>query len=312
MQYAPKDLHDPIGRRRRIGKRQPDGTIVTLHERDIKILEFIHLYGGMLSTDVIWEFAKRTGLYKNRMSLSHRLTQLWHDAGVIERPIEQTYVRYPDRYHLVHRVSERGEDELKARHLFSPYAPRPWGVYKHNMLNAGVYASYAISAMDAGITLIPQHILLADLKRDSAITVDGKVVRPDTLFKLIVGEKEVLVFLEIDRATETGHSSSDKKKSWGRSVKEYQKIISEKRYKEHYNVPSNFGAQVHVVTTTFPMQQKILREVQREFPKGCSYILTSTCVTVGEETHSAPYMDMLKTVWDRQGFPPFCYVKADS
>jgi len=312
MQYAPKDLHDPIGRRRRIGKRQPDGRVVTLHERDIKILEFIHLYGGMLSTDIIWQFAKTTGVYKNRMSMTERLKRLWHDLGVLERPVEQTEVRYPDRYHLIHRVSEKGEEELKARHLFSPYAPRPWGTYKHNMLNACVYASYYINALKAGITMVPQHVLLAGLKRDASIVIDDKVVKPDTLFMLIINEKQVLVFLEIDRATESGHSSDDKKKSWGRSVKEYQKIIGEKRYKEHYHVPPTCGAQVHVVTTKFTMQQKILREVARVSPKGCAYILTNTCVETGEDTHSTPYLNMLGVVWDRHGYQPFQFLKGDN
>jgi hypothetical protein len=297
MEALLKHLRDSsrYQRRRRHAPRQPDTLRSTVvNDRDVEILTFIHLHGGMLTTDIIFQYAKTNGLYQNHASLSRRLKELYHDAGVLDRPVGQRQIAHPERYPLVHRVSEKGELALKARNRLSAYAPRPWGPYRHNMLNACVYASYALNAQDAGITLTP---------------VDNRRVKPDTLFMLTINGKHVLVFLEIDRATESGHADDDKRKSWGRSVKEYQQIIGEKRYKQHYDVPATCGAQVHVVTTQFAMQQKILREIERVFPQGCPYILTHTCGEAGEETHPVPYLNMLGVAWARHGHGTFQYLK---
>jgi len=298
-----KQLKDGLQRRRRNAPRQPVRSI-TLNERDINILTFIHLYGGMLTTDIIFKYATINGLYKSKQALSLRLKEMYHDGGYLDRPTQQRQIEYPERYNLVHRVSEKAELELKARRLFSDKAPRPYGAYQHQMMTACLYASYYLSALEHGFGFMPQHKL-----PHPTIVIDGKNVTPDALFMLTVEGKNILIFLEADRATEAGHSDDDKRKSWGRSVEQYKKIIGDKLYKDHYQVPPNCGAQVHVVTINFTMQQKILRQIQRVFPQGCTYILTHTSIAFGDNSHPAPYIDMMKTIWDRWGHNEFTYLK---
>jgi hypothetical protein len=305
------NLHiDCIERRRRYGPPQPAETgRVVINERDVRLLAFIHLSGGMLTTDIIFRYAQAIGLHRNRAALSRRLKELYHEAGVLERPVQQRNIPYPERYNLVHRVSEQGETLLKARHLFSAYAPRPYGAYAHQMMTACLYASYRISAEEAGIPFAPQHALLEKLKQKVAILVDGARVMPDAVFMLSIDGKHVLIFLEVDRATEPGHSSDDKRKSWGKTIEQYQRIICDKRYKEHYGLPPSCGAQVHVVTIHYGMHQKILRQVERVCPGGCPYILVHASTAFGEGSRPPSYMSMLKVTWDRAGHAPFRFVR---
>lgn len=304
MIEALKDLQDGIGRRRRNAKRQARGVSV-IRDSDVKILAFIHHHGGMLTTDIIFKFCELEGLYKNRRSLTYRLRDLYHNLGLIDRPHQQRNIEYPERFNLVHRVSEKGEELLKSRGLYSEYVSRPYGAYQHQMMTACVYASYALNAKEAGIEFTPQHTLLKRLGRGAGIQIDGKKVEPDALFMLTIDGKSVLIFLEVDRATEPGHSKSDKRKSWGRSVEQYQKIIAHKLYKEHYDVPTTCGAQVHVVTVNYSMEHKILREVSRVFPSGCTFILTHTSTAFGEISHPPAYINMLSVEWNRHGHKGF-------
>lgn len=304
----PKDLHDKLQRRRRNAPRQPLRKI-RINETDVALLHFIHLYGGMLSTDIIFEYAKLKGLYTGKRSMTYRLCDLYHD-GYIDRPVQQRNIEYPERYNLVHRVSEKAEALLKDRGLYSPYAPRPYGAYEHQMMTACLYASYYIHALQSGFGFTGQHEILGKLKRNATIVVNEKNVTPDALFMLTIEGKEILIFLEADRATESGHSSDDKRKSWGRSIEEYKEIIGNKRYKEHYGVASTCGAQVHAVTISASMQLKIIRQIQRVIPEGCNYILTHATRAFGDNTHSPEFIPILHTEWDRWGAVPFQFLKV--
>lgn len=303
-------LKDALDRRRRSSVRQPAKIGHTIiNDRDIALLTFIHEYGGMLTNDIIFRYAETTGLYTSRASLSRRLKELYHEAGILDRPFQQRNIEFPNRYNLVHRVSEEGEALLKARHLFSLYVPRPYGAYQHQMMTACLYASYRIHAKEAGITFTPQHTLLAKSKKSISIPIDTRFVTPDALFMLTIEGKHVLIFLEVDRATEPGHSTDDKRKSWGRTIEEYQTIFGEKRYKEHYGVPQTCAAQVHVVTIHHVMHQKILKQIERVFPNGCPYILVHASTAFGQISHPPSYMPMLSVSWDRAGHTPFRFVR---
>ena len=297
-----KILRDTVGRRRRNAKRQPT-TPLTLSTRDIELLSFIHRFGGMLTTPIIARYAKVAGIYRNPYSVEKRLRDLYHETGYIDRPIEQRQIEYPERFPLVHRISEAGERYLKDKGLFLDNAPKPWGTYRHNMMLSCLYASYYISALEHGFGFTPQHEL-----PHISIVVDGQKVTPDAVFKLSVSGKEILVFLEADRATEAGHSTDDKRKTWGRSVEQYQKVIGHKLYKQHYGVSPNCGAQVHVVTISHSMKDKILRQVARVYPDGCSYFFLNVSDAFGDITHPPKYMDMLTTRWERWKHLPFLYV----
>ena len=303
-----KDLKDTLQRRRRNAPRQPLHDIV-FRNKDVELLRFIHLYGGMLTTDIIFEYVTLEGLYKNKRCMSYRLRDLYH-AGYLDRPTGQRRIEYPERYNLVHRVSEKGEAILKDRGLFSPFAPRPYGAYEHQMMTACLYASYYLHARKAGFGFTAQHELLGKLNRNASIVVADKNVTPDALFILTKDGKDVLIFLEADRATESGHSTDDKRKSWGRSVEQYKDIVGGKRYKEHYGVASTCGAQVHVVTISASMQLKIIRQIQRVMPEGCNYILTHATNAFGDNSHPSLFIPILFTEWDRWGATPFQFLKT--
>lgn len=310
-----KDRRDKLARRRRNSVRQPEGNTV-LQASDIEILQFIHLYGGMLSTDIIFEYARQRGLYRNKTFLSRRLKVLYHNTGLIDRPKQQRMIERPERFPLIHRVSDKGEEFLKERGLFSEHAPRPNGAYNHQMMTACIYACYFLNAREQGMTFVPQHEFFEENQAPFAINVEGKPVSPDAIFLLKPkdaegNERRIVVFLEVDRATEPGYSSDDKRKSWGRSVDQYKYIIGQRGsaqpYKDHYRLHPATGAQVHVVTTSPAMKNKIMKQVERVYPNGCTHFFLHATEQFGEITHAPKYFNILNVSWDRFNNPPFSY-----
>ena len=136
VRYTPLDLRDSKGFRRRNGPRQPAALdeIKSLNKSHLKLLQFIHLFGGYSTTELIFEYAKLEGITTQRASTYVRdkllKDAMFHNHGVIERPNEQWNVRNPygdtrmsHSHFTVYRISEHGEQILKEAGMWSEYAP---------------------------------------------------------------------------------------------------------------------------------------------------------------------------------------------
>lgn len=308
----------------------PDERLVR-HPRDYtptpnaeKVLEFIHLFGGMSTTPIIQKWRELTGLYKQKENASEKsaphqsLKTLLRDlfnGGYIDRPKTQMNFYRPRRFPLVHRVSLKGEDYLKSKRLFSAHAPKPWGTYEHNMLTACIYQGYYLNALEAGFSFEPQHTFVPAHGGTPSFTINERKVTSDVLFSLGIKDKNILIFLEIDRGTEVGSTKNQDRKSYGRSAEEYYEFIGrgsaiEKLYKSHFKLAPTHGAQVHFVTTSVSAQLRMLGQVARIHNKECPYFLATTCLETGEETHAIGYIPMLDTEWNRHGMGPFVFPKG--
>lgn len=154
-------------------------------------------------------------------------------------------------------------------------------------------------------TAVPGFGILVGKRAKTFFVVKGKKLMPDSVFMLSDGEKDLLVFLEIDRGTEATYATELTRKSWRRTISQYKEVIAGGMYKKHFGVTC--GALLMIVTISKAKENGILKDiVAKEFPNGCSYILTTHIPEFGRIFHPPRMLDMLGTTWNRWGQPAFC------
>lgn len=313
------DLKDTLDRRRRNAPRQPSEDPKPLNETHLKLLEFIHLFGGYSTTDLIFEFAKLEGItvqVRNEYVRDKLLKEaMFHNHGVIEKPREQFNVenryghnRIAHGFPLVYKVSEKGEKVLKETGLFNKYAPKAHGWYKHQMMTACLYQMFYISASRAGIPFTPQHELKP---KEKYIALPPKVkVFPDAVFVLHLTQP-FLIFFELDRGTERG-SKKATRKTWGKSIEFYKEILGRKLYKHNLDLPDGHLSFLATITVDSNMEKKILGHINAEYPKGFARMLVSTTRAFGstvKDFYPPKLFDILATSWNRSGYPSVTFHK---
>lgn len=298
-------LVDSRGRKRPVG-RQPTGRSISTFERDLKMLQFVHLYGGMATSELLFQYCLEEKLYTKRHALHRRLRQMYDEGNLWIRHKKSKYE------YTTHQVSNEGDRLLKQYGLYSEYAPKARGTFEHQKMLCSIYQSYYLSCRRLGIEFTPQHVLLEKVGHGERIEAmyNGKPTDlvPDALFKIKTDGKEALIFLEVDRGTEPGFSTDPNRKSWVKNAEQYRYIIGSKTYKEHFGVPPNCAAHVHVVTSSPSYMQRITNSIAHVFPEGCPFIYLNYCPSFGELFYTRTYFDMMKAEWYRHGKPePFTY-----
>jgi hypothetical protein len=297
-----KDIKlDTLGRRDRFTRKpQPEyykGNLIDrkLNAIDIERLAFIARHGGRLPTTYIFEATKdqRRCIDTTR----RRLAQLL-DMGYLEREIAQIRTSYPHSNEIVHKLTDKAVKFLKDNGLWSNYFPKIGGWHEHQVMTGCLSAATELNARKYGnIKYTPQHELCEELGHDIAIRNDkgGVEFEPDFMFVLdyLDTGARLFVFREADRATESGESSDDGKKSQAKSVKQYRELISTKRYKTLFGASDDDGAIVQITTTTPSHQSLILRQVDKIFERPCSYIMVSVMPEFGFDFHPPRSIDAL-------------------
>lgn len=103
-----KKTHDEIGRRSRF-RRSPTGKPVMLTERDIAILGWLYRYRFLRAPQLINLLNP-----KSKKRFIERLGDLYHETGLIDRPLAQ-WRRFDARYQpLVYELSAKGVAYLSA------------------------------------------------------------------------------------------------------------------------------------------------------------------------------------------------------
>lgn len=300
--------------RYRFGGPQPrEGENHVLTNDQVKLLEFIHLYGGLLTTEIIFEWAKTVGLYKNIKSFRTALMHLHHHFELIDRPAFQRRVEKPLTKQVVHRLSEKGEGWLRLKGMFSEHAPRPYGALQHQMIAGCTYACTYIECLKRGIPFTPQH----ELGSISIQTSTGKLV-PDNAFIIHFPERPILFFREIDKGTEPGHSTNTKRKTWGKNIDQYDEVIYSgdafnKLYKTRFNLPANCGAVVQAIlvpdiTTKVNTEVKVERILREKYTDKCNYFTYHTTWEFGYDFSPPKFIPMLDIEWKRFGAKPMKWV----
>ena len=98
---------DTLNRRSRL-KRQPSGKKLILKDRDIEILSLLYRYRMLNSKDLIEHFKPKSG-----KRFVERLGQLYHDAGLLDRPKEQWDQANARHNHIMYTLKQKGKNLLE-------------------------------------------------------------------------------------------------------------------------------------------------------------------------------------------------------
>lgn len=267
-----------------------------LQPRDIGWFSFLHRHGGRLPTSYLYQLTKET--HTNLQRASERMKDLARN-GYLTRPFQQFETADPEYNELVHELTPKAIEVLKAEGLYSERVPSPHGAFKHQVMLSCLTSSFELGAKDRGFAFIPQHKL-----GDPVITIDGDRVAPDGIFMLKIDGKELLVFLEVDRGTEATSSENLNRKSWKRSIKQYKRLIRDGLYKEHFGVTC--GALLLVVTISDAKVSGIKKVIADELG-ACNYVLLHSIPEFGRIFHPPKIIDILSVKWKREGHGDFSF-----
>lgn len=259
---------DRLGRRSRF-RRTPTGKRLFLSERDLAILRALHRYRYLRATHLIALLRP-----KSEKRLIERLGDLFHEAGLIDRPAAQ-WRRFDARYvPLIYELSRKGlallqgQGELPPRAVtFSGGAGRsPAPQFEHAMMIVDTLVEAEIkSRTNPGQRFVPVDEILArmpqrrnppnapkhplaapvTIRPNPHLPTIGKPMSthliPDGLYGIeytIDGQKRYRFYaLECEQKS-PGHRSTPYLSSTARKRAAYDALIAERRYREMWGVPN--------------------------------------------------------------------------
>lgn len=296
--------HDSLGRRNLVVydsydgikvKRIPSDKPVSLQSRDIEICAFAHRHGGYVLPTYPHKLLSdsRTPQYTKK-----RFTPLFHDLKLLDYVILN---RRAENDKALYKLGTEGKKLLEANGLLFSNTPNNSDSVQHDVMLSCVSGTFETDCKNTPYTYHPQHKVV-----DSPyIEIGGDKVYPDCTFMLEREGKKLLVFLEVDRATEASHSTR-RKSSWTWKLKMYKKIIGDRLYKEIYN--HDGGAVLCVVTVHKAKQESILAEANRVIGK-CPYILVTYESGFGVLYNPPEELKMLTRTWMRNGYNDWHFLK---
>lgn len=240
---------DAIGRRSRF-RPTSTGKRVRPTERDFTWFAKLAEHGPLPSA---YLHAFTADLRRNEKRARERLTDLFnesetpHGDAYLSRPLQQ-FQTIDSRYnHLVYDLTPASRKALHEVDRLPAKVPQSGGPWLHHLMVACITASIELETrVRDDLKYIPGSLILeranTDLRstvsyRDPATdsVVDAALV-PDAVFGLEYRTNEGSRFrffvLEADRSTEP-IASSARRKSWIRSLAQYQAYIGEGQYRKH-------------------------------------------------------------------------------
>ncbi len=241
---------DSLGRRDRL-RPQSTGKRITPQERDLlwfqKLLEH-----GPLPSSFLLQYAKET--HRSEKRAKERLTDLFNEDNTpdggpyLTRPPQQ-FRTIDSRYNqLVYDLGPAAKKALKRKDAWNEREAARSGPWLHGHMVSCITASIELATRDRDdMTFIPQSYLLeraeADLRYTTTISdpATGRTCKkdliPDALFGLQYETPEGRRFrcfvVEADRSTEPATSKSFNRKSWLRSLLQYEAYLPTGAYREH-------------------------------------------------------------------------------
>ncbi len=243
---------DGLGRRDRL-KAQPTGKRVAATDRDLLWFRKLAEHGP-LPTSFLLQYAENIRLSEKRAR--ERLTDLFNEGNTVDdgaylsRPPQQ-FRTLDSRYNqLVYDLAPAGERALQRMGLATTSAINS-GPWLHRLMVSSITASIELATLErSDIAYIPQSKILTragtDLRFPVTITdpvtkrVQDKDLIPDAIFgleyKSETGSRFRFFALEADRATEPATSTNFNRKSFLRSLLQYDAYVAKGGYRRHLNL----------------------------------------------------------------------------
>lgn len=269
---------DALGRRTRVLPTST-GKSITLQPADLLWFRKLAEHGPLPSSFLL---AYTQALRLSQKRATERLTDLFneettkHGGRYLERPPQQ-FRTIDSRYNqLVYDLGKPAVKALKEAGELPSIQATSAGPWVHRFMVACVTASIELATLERDdVSFIAGHRVLARAKTELRypVSIDdpkrGVVTKdliPDALFGLEYhtpeGSRFRFFFVECDRATEPATSQNFNRKSWLRSLRQYEEYIGRGRYKEHLKLKSPLLV-LNVVPDEARLQQ-LLSVIEKE------------------------------------------------
>lgn len=312
---------DGLGRRQRT-RPVSTGKRVTATERDLLWFRMLARHGP-LPTSFLLRFAK--GLGQSEKRARERLTDLFnedntpHGGTYLTRPPQQ-FRTLDSRYNqLVHDVTPAARQALQDAGIAEERPTVSAGPWLHRFMVSAVTASVDLATRDrADLAFIPETDILTradtDLRHKVTTTDPStgrsltKTLIPDAIFGLQYrtkyGDRFRFFLVEADRATEPATSRNWNRKSWLRSVLQYETYIGDGAYRDHLKLTAPLL--VLNVCSDVARLEKMREVVAERHPRGNPYLLFQNWADFGPVFRPPEPNDGLLTApWLRVGRPAF-------
>ncbi|MEM7243586.1 MAG: hypothetical protein AAF429_15520 [Pseudomonadota bacterium] len=310
---------DSLGRRAS-DKRQSSGKQLRLTDQDRLWLQKLHQHGP-LPTSYLLAYTQHLRASEKRQS--ERLGDLFHEettkhgGAYIDRPPQQFATHKAGYNQLVHQVSKSGLKALKEVDL-EHQANTHKGPWVHKHMVACITASIELATLARpDVSFIAQHDILDRAK--ASLTIPLKIAEPgsaqfrrkdltpDGLFGLAYhtndGDRFRFFVLEADRSTEPVTSSNWNRKSFQRHLAQYEALITEGAYRDHFKLTAPL-----LVLNVVPDQARIdlmLRATERQVGD-CAYQLFQCFEAFAPPWKPPePNFNLLNAEWLRSECDPF-------
>ena len=240
-------------------------------ERELRWFKHIERHGPQ-SSQYLYELTRNTHSCRDT---ALRQMQKLRAGGYLTLPRQQRATERAEFNPYIYDLTKKAKDHLCDLGLDEPTV-RPTGHWWHGYTVSCVTSAIDIAAARQGTRYIPAHDILARTGGDLAIPVARSKLIPDQLFALDYGSRYRVFALEVDRGTEP-KTSSARRKSWARSIEQYDKVIAQQTYKTHYGLKANLI--VLWVFTTPSKQKRFLEMVTNETNTIARSVLTRSLPT---------------------------------
>lgn len=314
------DYPDTIGRRSRL-RGTATGKRVSPTKRDFLWFRTLAEHGPLPSSFLR---ALSQGSHASDKRARERLTDLFHEdntpdgGSYLIRPAQQ-FRTIDSRYNqLVYDLAPAGwralarSDTMVGKHI------APSGPWLHRFMVSCVTASIEIATLTRhDLSYIPQSVILAqagtELRCPVSITDPAtgfqykKDLIPDAIFGLAYhtkdGDRFRFFAVEADRATEPSTSSNWNRKSFERSLLQYEAYVAGGAYREHLKLTAPLLV-LNVLSDGHRMKRQVEFTAKR-YPEGNAYMLFRVWEEFGVVFRPPqPNTALLIGGWDRGGLPP--------
>lgn len=310
---------DSLGRRDRL-RPQSTGKRVTPQERDLLWFRKLHEHGPLPSSFLL-QYSKDT--HRSEKRAKERLTDLFNEGNTpdggpyLTRPPQQ-FRTIDSRYNqLVYDLAPAAKKALKRDGAWNERGSTRSGPWLHGLMVSCITASIELATRDRDdIVFISQSYLLdraeADLRYATTIIdpTTGRACQkdliPDALFGLQYetpeGRRFRCFLVEADRSTEPATSKNFNRKSWERSLLQYEAYLPTGAYREHLRLKSPLL--VLNVTTDAKRSDKMMSLVSRQGNALSALMVFQTWEEFGPVFRPPlPNDALLHAPWDRADKP---------
>lgn len=313
--------NDSRGRRTRLTSI-PTGKRVSPTERDLLWFRTLAEHGPLPSSFLL---AFSNGRHASDKRARERLTDLFHEDNTpdggpyLTRPPQQ-FRTLNSRYNqLVYDLSLAGWRALERDGMETGKRAAPSGPWLHRLMTSCITASIELASITRpDLSYIPQSDILARadtvLRCPVTITAPGTGCRykkdliPDAVFGLRYytgkGDRFRFFAVEADRATEPTTSSNWNRKSFGRSLLQYDAYVAGGAYRYHLKLTAPL-----LVLNVLSDEHRVERMVDfvaKRYPSGNAFMLSQAWPDFGPVFRPPePSAVLLAGNWSRGGLAHF-------